>query len=235
MNSRQNTTDNPWFSMIGTAKETWDSPAVEGVSTVFHLGEPAQPLCDRVVAFNVRDSMRTLGHRNLASFRFLLDHDKEWSYLARINASCYCSKRRLRDFCQDLPDTGAVVGGVVEAGTQHGRWMWGGLQYIFSRDVVQAITDNSDKWNHREMEDVAMSYMVFGLGYDVTGKLGSASIDKVGGKWRFMSYSADDSFDFDDVGEIKARSNCHFIRVKQDRDREIDKWLMMELKNKYDN
>jgi len=218
--------------MIGVAKDTWDSIDVPGVSTTFHLGSPAQPLQDRVIAFDVYDSLATLGHRNLASFRYLLEHDATWDYLARTNSSCYVSKRRLLAFCQDLPTTGAVVGGVV-GGTEP-PWMWGGLQYIFSRDVVQAIVNNAASWNHRDMEDVAMSRLVLSLGYDVHERLGCGVIDVVDGRWRFMSHSTLPSFMFDDVSDIKAQTDVHFIRVKQDRQRHLDKWLMQELRAKYE-
>ena len=233
LSSRQNRPSNPWFDMIAVAKETWDSFDVPGVSTIWHLGEPASPLQDRVVAFGIRDALDTLGHRNLAAFKFLLDHDPEWTYLARINSSCYCSKKRLLDFCQGLPDTRAVVGGVVRG--LDPPWMWGGLQYIFSRDVVQALVDNGDKWDHTKMEDVGMSRLMFDLGYEVHDRLGSGAIDVVENRWRLLSHSAMPSFMFDDVAELKEKADVHFIRVKQDGAREKDKWFMRELKAKYDS
>lgn len=231
LSSRHNGVNYPWFDLLQVAKETWDSVVVPGVTTMFHLGSPAEPMHDRVVAFEIFDSLATLGHRNLAAFSYLLD-DPSWDYLARTNSSCYVSKRRLLEFCQTLPDTRAVVGG-VEVGTVP-RWMWGGLQYIFSRDVVQAIVDNGDMWDHGKMEDVAMSHLVFGLGYDVVGRLGSGAIDVVDGRWRFVSCSSMPSFMFDDVAEIKDKADIHFIRVKQDQKRHLDSWLMRELREKYD-
>ena len=233
LSSRQNTPRHPWFDMIAVAKETWDSVDVPGVSTIWHLGEPAAPLQDQVVAFELRDCLNALGPRNLAAFEFLLGHDPEWDYLARINSSCYCSKRRLLDFCQELPETGVVVGGVVTG--LDPPWMWGGLQYIFSRDVVRAIVDNGHKWDHTKMEDVAMSRLVFDLGYEVHDRLGSGTIDVVDGRWRFLSNSPLPSFMFDDVAEVREKANAHFIRVKQDGEREKDKWLMRELRAKYDS
>ena len=235
MSSRIESENCPWWSMIDLSKRTWDSVEVPNVQTIFHVGAPAQPLTDKIIGFDVGEELHDLGRRNLACFRYLLETDPSWRYLARINASCYCSKPRLAKFCEELPEEGVVVGGVIDGEGENKRRMWGGLHFILSRDVVQAIVDNEEQWNHRVMEDVSLSHLVFGLGFDVFGKPRSGGIDYAEGKWSFTNYHTGNNFAFADITEIKDKADCCFIRLKQDWKRHLDKWLMQELFDKYDN
>ena len=223
----------PWARMIQTSKRTWDSVDVPGVETIYYVGAPVSPLEDRVIGFDIADNLHTMGRKNLAFFRWALA--REWDFLARTNASCFTDKARLLKYCNSLPRTRLVVGGMVERASP--AWMWGGYQFLLSRDVVEAIVANADQWDHLQMDDVALSRMVFGLGYEHTPMDRACSLNATRreGEHDWLLYGSDGNHcSFSDFrAAALARSDKIFFRVKQDGARHLDAVIMHELHDHY--
>lgn len=221
--------------MIDTSQSTWDSEDCEGVATVYYCGNPPfgrPPL--RTVSFPVDEDYKTIGRKNLMAFEWALG--LSWDYMARVNASCYVHKRRLRDSLQHAQDSRLIRCAVTDPTPACGvnrRWAWGGGQFIFSRDVVEDIVTARHLWNHNVMEDVAISEMANDLGIPIDEKGARwSSIDAVGpGKWNALSYqSAVPSFEFADFRDVAKLHDQFFIRVKHDPDRGVDAEVMRQLK-----
>jgi hypothetical protein len=102
------------------------------------------------------------------------------------------------------------------------------MQYIISRDVVQKLVDNASKWNHGEMEDVAMSLLVKELGIPFNYGGWGCSINRRPNDWLCISYGMA-GFEFKTFEEFAAKNVNHFIRVKQDGNRHEDVRIMHEL------
>lgn len=221
------TRSHPYGEMIGSAKATWDSVDVPGVETIFYVGEPQSDLNDGVLGTPVRDRYGTIGHKNIAAWKWMLDN-RDFDFMARVNASCYVHKARLLARCEEYPKTGFLSGGIVEDPNRP-HWLWGGYQFVMSRDVVQTLVDNADKWDHNLMEDMALSYLATTCGIPFSNSRDSCSIDRVGNdEWMAVS-TGGMAFKFKDWKDLAKLSDRIFFRVKQDQRRHEDAMVMQKL------
>jgi hypothetical protein len=214
----------PYEGMITTSMETWDSIEVEGVETMYYCGESKKQNTDRIVYFPVPEALYTMGRKLLMAFEWALKN-KEFDYLARPHSCIYVNKKELLDYVQGLPDENVFAGLKVDA---EPKWHWGGIGFVLSRDVVQKVVDNKDKWDHRLMEDMGLSYLINQLGIPYMDGRG-CSIDNMGDGWRCMMYGYGESFRFTNFEDIVKSKGQYFYRVKQDKDRNIDGQIMHEL------
>lgn len=219
----------PYDQMTGWSKQTWARDKVDGVRVVFYHGRPTQLETEDMVSFPIEEGYHTISAKNLLAFEWAL-RQPDWDFMARVNASCYVEQNRLSRAVQDLPDTG-VARGVFAEPTPHcgttRRWLWGGGQFIFSRDVVQAIVDHGDKLNHGLIEDVALSELIQDLGFTVDDQGQCCSVNKTDKGWTIISYGGQPSFETEELGNIP---HHFFFRVKQDLNRAMDFEVMRILK-----
>lgn len=216
----------PYDKMIQTSIETWDSVEVEGVEVIFYCGRSDKSNTEKIIYMPVENGLFDMGKKSLLAYEWALQN-KEFDYIARVNASCYVDKKNLIKFVEHLPETNVFAG--VETDSQNGfAYAWGGCQYIISKDVLEGIVKNKHLWNHQYMEDESISLVVKEMGITVyPGK--SGSIDKMVDGWRIISYGGE-SMSFSDFSEIK-ELNHHFYRVKCDSDRSVDEYVMRQLFN----
>jgi hypothetical protein len=218
--------DAPYGEMTETSKATWDSVDVPGVETIYYVGEPDTPLQDKVMGTPVQEGYETIGYKNLIAWKWMLEN-RECDFLARVNASCYVHKARLLEHCKQNPATRFLTGGIV---TRPGKpeWLWGGYQFVMSRDVVQALVDNPQVWNHRKMEDVALSFAATALGIPFVPCRDVCSIDRTDTGWQLIATNGN-SFEFTGWDELSRVDDQVFFRVKQDDDRLRDAVVMRNL------
>lgn len=209
--------------MMQTALDTWDSFEVEGVETVYYCGAPKKDNTEKVIYFDIREGYDTMGYKMLDAFEWALKK-KEFEYIARVNSSCYVDKKELIKYVQTLESDKAFAGVEIKDKV---NWCWGGMQFVISKDVIQSIVDNKDKYNHSLMEDMALSHLVKEIGFEFTEGKG-CSIDKLEKSWRLMAYNSCEAFEFTDFNKVKGNGNF-FYRVKQDGNRKMDKYLMEQL------
>ncbi len=227
--------DKPYKQMVKTSLETWDSIDVENCETMYYFGEAIKddlsvyiPNQNPKFLFDsVKETYSNMGHKLLYAFQWVL-RNKDFDYIVRINSSCYCDKKHLVKYIETLPETNVFAGVKVGAGEQHEQpWIWGGGQFILSKDVVEKVVEHKHKFNHNLMEDVALSFLINDLEIPYTE--GSAcSINKQENGWLLLTYGGGEQKEFKDFEEIK---DCgqHFYRVKHDPDRSIDAVVMNEL------
>ncbi len=209
--------------MIYNSLATWDSTEVEGVQTIYYCGLSPHPDTDKIKHFPIHDGLYEMGKKGLLAYEWALN-TLEFDYVARVNSSCYVSKKKLLDYVQTLPTDNVFEGLKIE---DKEDWIWGGGQFIISKDVLQKLVDNKEHWRHDEMEDKAMSFLATKLG--VPFKQGNAcSINKHENNWELLSYGFGKSIIFTDFKDV-ANSPHYFWRVKQDLQRHIDKQIMKEL------
>lgn len=211
--------------MIETSMRTWDSVEVGGVESVFCCGSSDKEDTDKIKYFDVGNGLFDIGKKTVASLEWALKN-KEFDYIARTNASCYCDKKNLIKYVQALPETNVFASAPVTVGKDEEPWCWGGASFVISKDVVKGIVDNKTLWRNDLMEDMSMSYIVNKLKVPYTqGK--SGSIDKTEDGWHCISYGGE-TISFKEFNEIK-RLNHHFYRVKCDGNRAQDEFVMREL------
>jgi len=215
-------------TLIRGAAETWASYEATG-STVRFYSE-RQPLQHpQLVQFDCPGGLYDMGRKDLLAYRWALDN-LEWDYMARVNSSCYVCQKKLVEYVQDLPREG-LFRGVLAHKPDQTPYLWGGTQFLMSRDVVGAFVENRLLWNHREMEDVAMSLLAVRIGIVLDGKQRSCSLNKSLFGWVCMWYAdgLSGGIDIKEVEDLKTVGYQHFIRVKQDGKRHEDVEIMRRL------
>lgn len=218
----------PYEQMWVTSRNTWDKDEVEGVETVFYFSEPVNKNTAKEIYFPLRECYHTMGEKTLMAFEWGLAN-REFDFIARINASTYVNKKELLKYIQTLPENNVFAGMVVDSNNGTPIWCWG-PQWVISKDVVQSLVDNKNDLDKSLMEDVGISYLANKIGVQYTnGK--AASIDKTDTGWRCIMYGGGDSFVFNEFEDIKKANGQFFYRVKQDGARWADKLLMENLYN----
>jgi len=220
----------PYPALREAAKATWDAQPLIHTETLYYTASQV-PTAGVMVNLPIPDSLYDMGRKDIAAYQWALAN-RQWDYMARVNASCYVRKQQVLAICQTLPATGVFRG--VGAPGENGapRYLWGGAQYLMSRDVVQAFVNNADKWNHAKMEDVAMSGLARKLGITLDEKGDACSVNRRHTGWVCYRYvnGGMDNFEFEQFAEMKRKlGGCPFIRVKQDNDRTQDVWIMQQL------
>lgn len=216
-------------TLMETSRATWNAEEVEGVETVFYFGRSDKSSTDKILYTPVDDGFFDMGKKTLAAFEYALAH-RRFDYIFRGNASLYINKAGLLRYAQNQPETNLALG--VLAPGEHGtEFMWG-PGYMLSRDVVQKVVDNQQFWDHRDMDDVAISNLLRGIDVplDNRGSLVSLAIKGEGRQCIFYENGSGGAAYAQTMKEVVAAAPNQFaFRVKTDHDRETDVRLMTEL------
>lgn len=218
----------PYPELARCSQETWDSVAVPGVETVFFFDRDYLGKLPRSVRLKGDGSLYSCAGRAIESFEWALKREG-WDYMARVNASCYVRKKQLLDFCQHLAETGLFMG--VGARCPEGMFLWGGAQYILSRDAAGHIVKHRSRMRPGDMDDQALSRIARESGLPLNKQGKACSLNRKPTGWLCICYEhgGQGGFEFG-VGDWKAMEKApHFIRVKQDGQRHWDMEIMREL------
>lgn len=211
----------PYDQMIQTSISTWDSIKQDECETIYYCGLSKKPNTDNIIYLPVKESYGSMGHKTIQALELALNN-KEFDYIARVNSSCYVRKKQLMDYVNELPKDNVFSGLVVK---DKKDWVWGGGHYVISKDVVQRIVKNKGNWNHSEIEDKAMSYLVSEIGVPFMDG-NACSINKKENDWSCLAYGFTESFNFDTFEDLEKLDKQYFIRVKQDGERQTDEVIM---------
>jgi hypothetical protein len=218
----------PWNRLMQASMDTWDSEATPNVQTVYYHGYPHGEANSKVLQLPIPEGYYAINGKNMAAFSESLHW--QWDYMARVNASCYVHKGRLLKHVQSLPDTGVfqcvLADPTPNCGTTQ-KWPWGGMQFIFSRDVVASMVANSGHLRHDMMEDAALGELARLSGYQLDGSGMGCSINRNGEGWFTVAYNKGENQTFTIFGDIP---HHYFFRVKCDSDRSVDEYIMRQLK-----
>lgn len=217
----------PWDKLMDCSLETWDAEDHPQTQTLYYCGKSDNPSTEKVFySPTLTESLEDVSPRTIEAFEKALE--LEWDYLARPNSSCYVHKKSLVTFCETLPAE-SIICGILTGGAQ--SFLWGGCQYIFSRDVIEKMVANKEKWNHKLMDDQSVTCIAKDLGIPLesNGRCGSINMMPDGSNV-FMAYGHGTNFVFTDFADMRKAEGHFFIRVKQDLRRHEDVRIMLELK-----
>lgn len=216
-----------------TSRATWDAEEVEGVETIFYFGRSAKESTDKFFYTDAPDGFFDMGRKTLAAFDYALKH-REFDYIFRANASLYVEKDGLFRYVQDKPEKNLALGVVAECGEFEGEkfnYLWG-PSYLLSRDVVQKVVENAGKWDHRLMDDNAISRLLTAIGVplDNRGSMASVALRNNGYEFTYYENGQGGFVSMPDLEGLRRRlPNQWCFRVKDDANRENDIRLMKEL------
>jgi hypothetical protein len=213
----------PYDRLCKVSQETWDSIEVEGVETVYYFGESEKKNTDKFIYFPIKESLHTMGQKTLMAFEWALQN-KEFDFLARPHSSIYVNKKALKAYVETLPEENVFASLQVVASPS---WCWGGIGFLFSKDVVKKIVDNKNLFKAGLMEDMGISFIANELKIPFMQGRG-CSIDKQKEGWLAMCYGTD-SYEFNEFSEIRKDNAQYFYRCKQDGKRGVDEYIMQQL------
>jgi hypothetical protein len=218
----------PWGSLMDCSMETWDSePDYPQTQTLYYIGKSNEPWTPRVFSSpELTESLEDVAPRTIEAYEKALDIP-DWDFMARTHSSTYVHKRNLVDFCETLHRKNLLCGLLV---TGVKPFLWGGGSYIMSRDVIEELVANKDKWNRNIMEDNALTDLANELGIPMSGNGRMASIDHVSDGYLVTVYGVGEGFTFNDWTDINRAQPHYYFRCKQDLRRHEDLQIFRELK-----
>lgn len=220
----------PWGDLMDASLQTWDAEPHPQTQTLYycagHNGNTLQRPDVRYSA--MEDSLENISPRTFEAFQWALEIEG-WDYIARPNSSCYVHKGNLAAHIQTLPDSG-VLRGMWTGGMEDQGFLWGGGQFILSRDVVAAMVAQGG-WRDKLMDDEAITRSAQGLGISMHQGAVAATIgDNHDKSFTCVVYGLGENFTFTDWADVRKADGHFFFRVKQDHDRHMDVRIMRELK-----
>jgi hypothetical protein len=133
-------------------------PQIAGIK--FYYGKPIRQHSEYDWYLNCPDDTANIGHKTIQAFEMALKY--EWDYLFRPNSSLYVNQNKLIEWLSDKPTTKFASG--INGISPEGILYIHGSGYILSRDVVELVIKNKLLWNHRLIDDVAISDLMTKLG-----------------------------------------------------------------------
>ncbi len=218
----------PWNALMDTQMETWDSVCHNQTDTIFYCGKSDKYQSDYKVFYSseLTESLEDVSPRTIEAFEWALNL-RNWDYLARPHSSTYVHKANLVKFCETLPVTNVLCG--IETGGEN-SFIWGGGHFLFSRDVIEKMVANKDKWNRNIMDDNSISEMAKMLEIPVTpGRTATINLQP-DGSYVTLVYNHGENSHTSDFNTLTEKLQGHFfVRVKQDLRRHEDVKIMREL------
>lgn len=198
--------------LVDVIKNTWDNDMVDGFETIYYYSDnnlDSVKIIDKDIFIPCEDGIDNLGYKVLSTFEFVLNNF-EFDYIFKMNCSSYLNKNLLRDLVIDKPRNKFYAGVVGSHGDIN---FVSGSGTLLSRDLVELILDNKDKWDHSLIEDV--------------------SIGKILTSNNVIPYSMNRIDIINGLDIKKINTICHHYRCKNDNNREYDIIIMKELYNIY--
>jgi hypothetical protein len=217
----------PWNHLMDCQMETWDSEDHPHTHTIYYCGKSQDGVNSTRLFYspNLTESLEDVSLRTLEAFEMALSISS-WDYLARPHSSTYVHKRNLVKFCETLHIEN-VICGIMTSGEK--PFIWGGGHYIFSRDVIERMVANKDKWNRNVMDDQSITLMAEELGILVTQGHTTTVNLQPDGSFLTLVYGHGDNFTFTDFEDFNKAEGHFFVRCKHDPDRTQDLRIMREL------
>jgi len=187
-------------------KETWDSEKIDEIETYYYFGNHNKnEIVDRNILLNVTDNFKNCGHKTIKAFELIKDF--EFDYVFRTNSSSYVDKKMLLEYIKTKPKFN-YYSGVI--GKYQDIDFASGCGYFISKDLINLVLNEKDKWSHEFIDDVAIAKLLF------ENNIIPSNNDR-----------------FDVLNNIEIPMNFFHYRLKNE-DRNFDIKTMYHIKNKKD-
>jgi hypothetical protein len=218
----------PWGALMDCSMDTWDYEKHPQTRTLYYCGKSDKFPSDSVVFYSPQfdEELERVAPRTMEAYEHALTIPN-WDFMARTHSSTYVHKRNLVDFCETLHRNNLLCGLLV---TGERPFLWGGGSYIMSRDVIEQLVANKDKWDNGIMEDNSLTNLANELGIPMNGKGRMASIDGQGdGSYQVTTYGVGEGFRFSNWDDINKAQPHYYFRCKQDLRRHEDLVIFRQL------
>jgi hypothetical protein len=142
-----------------TQLETWDSVKHENIDVYYYYGTGETKKVDNIIEVSVPDYYQNIALKTLKCFEFIKDMD--FDFVFRTNACSYIDKKSFYEYVSSKPKTNCFSG---IQGVSNGRPFVSGAGMLISKDVINLIIENKNKWDIGTYDDVGLSNLVEDLG-----------------------------------------------------------------------
>tara|TARA_Y100000389_G_C17448734_1_gene513294 strand:+ start:1024 stop:1659 length:636 start_codon:yes stop_codon:yes gene_type:complete len=149
--------EEPYISLEKTIRETWASKLHPDVGVVYYYGESNEiKMVDDKFYSNTPEGLYNIGYKTLNLFDYALNN-MEFDYIFRTNSSSYVNIEKLLDFIMDKPKEN-FYSGVI--GNYGGINFASGSGYFISRDLVELVVEQKNRWDHTLIDDVSLGKLM---------------------------------------------------------------------------
>jgi hypothetical protein len=142
-----------------TQLETWDSVKHENIDVYYYYGTGETKIEGNKIEVIATDIYSNLALKTLKCFEVIKDMD--FDFVFRTNACSYIDKKLFYEYVLTKPTTN-FYGGVQ--GLHKGRPFISGAGILMSKDVLNLVVENKDKWDLGEIDDVGLGNLLEDLG-----------------------------------------------------------------------
>lgn len=147
----------PYISLEKTIRDTWASKRYPNVDIIYYYGgnDEIKLVGDKFYS-NTSEGLYNIGYKTLNLFDYLLkNHD--FDYIFRTNSSSYVDIEKLLTFIGDKPKE-KFYSGVI--GNYNNILFASGSGYFISRDLVELVVEQKDRWDHTLIDDVSLGKLM---------------------------------------------------------------------------
>ena len=148
--------NNIYSEFYKTQKDTWDSIKIDGITTYYYFGNNSDDIIsENNILTSVKENILNCGYKTLKAFEMI--KDMEFDYIFRTNSSSYVDKLLLKEHLKDKPKINYYSGCI---GVCDNITFASGSGYVLSKNLINLILSNSEKWNHNYIDDVSLGLLL---------------------------------------------------------------------------
>jgi hypothetical protein len=152
--------EEPYVMLENCIKQTWANHNLDNVKVFFYHGGEDECIYEDKIITNYPEGSHNIGYKTIRAFEILLKNNN-FDYIFRTNSSSYVNIDKLVDYLDDKP-VNEFYHGIV--GNHGGINFASGCGYFISKDLVEKVVENKNKWNHRFMDDVSLACLLRDIG-----------------------------------------------------------------------
>lgn len=149
--------EEPFIKLENGIRETWMKHNVDN-DIIFYYGnsEHINIIGDRLYLDTKNEGFYNIGYKTIKMFEYCLNN-YDFDYIFRTNSSSYIRIDKLNQYLINKPKNNfynAIIG------SHDGITFASGAGYFLSRDLIELIIKNKEKWNHGYIDDVALALLL---------------------------------------------------------------------------
>lgn len=205
----------PYHMLENAIRRTWAREYPKNVDIYYYYGGGTRNYIEGDKIYSKSDEdIYNIGHKTINAFELL--SQKNYDYIFRTNSSSYVNIEYLLDYLKDKPSKMFYHGVIAHYEPENFNFV-SGSGYIISRDLVDLVIKNKDKWDHSlaNADDVSIGKLLNSFGVVATQ-----------GIRRYVG------FDIETLTKKEFDENYHFRCKCYDRNDDV---LLMEKLDKIKN
>lgn len=151
--------DNGVYSNLeNVIRNTWLKNKPDNIDVIFYYGDSKNnELIGDKLSLNIVDTYQNISHKTLLMYNYLYENSNKYDYIFRTNLSSYLDLDLLNEFIKDKPLNKFYCGIIGQYGEVK---FASGSGYFISKDILEFIYKNKDRWDINVIDDVALGKLL---------------------------------------------------------------------------